>query len=74
MEGLGDLGRYPDTYKPEIVRDPNLLAEDMMNLLEAREFVRTAVNKWIDEQCGSSFPTDRVDGGPLRFGLDDEDD
>lgn len=55
-------------------RDTNILEEDMMNLLEAREFVRTVVNKWIDEQCGSNFPTDRVDGGPLRFGLDDEDD
>lgn len=55
-------------------RDTNLLAEDMMNLLEAREFVRSVVNRWIDEQCGSTFPTDRVDGGPLRFGLDDHDD
>lgn len=54
-------------------RDKNLLAEDMMNLLEAREFVRSVVTKWINDQCGTTFPTDRVDGGPLRFGLDDED-
>ncbi|MBB4116425.1 hypothetical protein FHT80_005799 [Rhizobium sp. BK226] len=53
-------------------RDSSLLADDMMNLLEAREFVRSVVTKWIDDQCGTTFPTDRVDGGPLRFGLDDD--
>lgn len=42
----------------------------LMNLLEAREFVRSAVTKWLDAQCGDRMPTDRVDGGPLRFGLD----
>ncbi len=53
-------------------RDANLLESEPMNLLEAREFVRSVVTKWIDELCGNSFPTDRVDGGPLGFGLDDE--
>ncbi len=53
-------------------RDPKLVADDMMNLLEAREFVRSVITKWIDEQCGDTLPTDRVDGGALRFGLDDD--
>lgn len=43
----------------------------LMNLLEAREFVRGVVTRWLDAQCGDVLPTDRVDGGPLRFGLDD---
>jgi hypothetical protein len=42
----------------------------LMNLLEAREFVRGVVTRWLDAQCGDILPTDRVDGGPLRFGLD----
>ena len=42
----------------------------LMNLLEAREFVRGVVTRWLDAQCGDALPTDRVDGGPLRFGLD----
>ncbi len=55
-------------------RDTTLGAEDMMNLLEAREFVRSVITKWFDELCGDTLPTDRVDGGPLRFGLDNHDD
>ena len=42
-----------------------------MNLLEAREFVRRVVSSWLDVECGDRMPRDRVDGGPLRFGLDD---
>ena len=41
----------------------------LMTLLEAREFVRSVVTKWFDSHCGDRMPTDRVDGGPLRFGL-----
>ena len=41
-----------------------------MNRLEAREFVRGVVTRWLDAPCGDVLPTDRVDGGPLRFGLD----
>jgi hypothetical protein len=52
-------------------RDIDLAEEDMMTLLEAREFVRQVVNAWLDEQCGDVMPRDRVDGPPLRFGLDD---
>ena len=52
-------------------RDTDLAEEDMMTLLEAREFVRQIVNAWLDEQCGDVMPRDRVDGPPLRFGLDD---
>jgi hypothetical protein len=44
-----------------------------MNLLEARQFVRSVVTKWLDAQVGDIMPTDRVDGGQLRFGLDDRD-
>lgn len=52
-------------------RDTSLDQSALMNLLEAREFMRSVVTKWIDSQCGDRMPTDRVDGGPLRFGLDD---
>ena len=43
----------------------------LMNLLEAREFVRRVVSAWFDLECGGSLPRDRVDGPSLRFGLDD---
>ncbi|MGO6733506.1 hypothetical protein ELI54_31270 (plasmid) [Rhizobium ruizarguesonis] len=55
-------------------RDTTIDQSTLMNLLEAREFVRGVVTKWLDAQCGDVMPTDRVDGGPLRFGLDDDDD
>lgn len=55
-------------------RDTTIDPATLMNLLEAREFVRGVVTKWLDAQCGDVMPTDRVDGGPLRFGLDDRDD
>jgi hypothetical protein len=55
-------------------RDTNLPQEDFMNLLEAREFVRQVVSAWLDDECGSRMPHDRVDGGQLRFGLDDFED
>lgn len=45
----------------------------LMNLLEAREFVRQVVSAWLDLECGDRMPRDRVDGSPLRFGLDDRD-
>lgn len=52
-------------------RDTTIDQSTLMNLLEAREFVRGVVTKWLDAQCGDVMPTDRVDGGSLRFGLDD---
>lgn len=52
-------------------RDTMIDQSTLMNLLEAREFVRGVTSKWLDFQCGNLMPTDRVDGGPLRFGLDD---
>lgn len=54
-------------------RDTTIDQSTLMTLLEAREFVRGVVTKWLDAQCGDVMPTDRVDGGPLRFGLDDDD-
>lgn len=45
---------------------------ELMNLLEAREFVRNVVSAWLDRRCGGRLPRDRVNGGPLRFGLDDD--
>ncbi|WP_157965013.1 hypothetical protein [Bordetella bronchiseptica] len=51
-------------------RDLSLCQEELMNLLEAREFVRTVVSRWLDHECGGRLPRDRVDGGPLRFELD----
>jgi hypothetical protein len=52
-------------------RNTSLSQEALMNLLEAREFIRTVVSTWLDIECGGRMPRDRVDGGPLRFGLDD---
>jgi hypothetical protein len=52
-------------------RDTSLPQDALMNLLEAREFVRRVVSTWLDSECGGRMPRDRVDGGPLRFGLDD---
>jgi hypothetical protein len=54
-------------------RDPNILQDTLMTLNEAREFVRGVVSTWLDLECGDRMPRDRVDGGPLRFGLDDRD-
>lgn len=54
-------------------RDTAIDQSTLMNLLEAREFVRGVVTRWLDAQCGDVMPTDRVDGGSLRFGLDDRD-
>lgn len=51
-------------------RDASIQQETLMNLLEAREFVRNVVSAWLDKECGGRMPRDRVDGGPLRFGLD----
>lgn len=48
--------------------------ESLMNLLEAREFVRRVAVSWLDAECGGRMPRNRVDGGPLRFGLDDQND
>lgn len=62
------FGRHGDAQ-----RNTNLAQEDMMNLLEAREFVRGVVSSWLDLECGDYMPRDRVDGGSLRFGLDDDD-
>ncbi len=45
----------------------------LMNLLEAREFVRQVVSAWLDLECSDRMPRDLVDGPPLRFGLDDRD-
>lgn len=51
-------------------RDTSIPQETLMNLLEAREFVRRVVSAWLDHECGGRLPRIRVDGGPLRFGLD----
>lgn len=51
-------------------RNTNLSQDELMNLLEAREFVKNVVCSWLDRECGDRLPRDRVDGGPLRFGLD----
>jgi hypothetical protein len=51
-------------------RNTSLSQDGLMNLLEAREFVRRVVSTWLDSECGGRMPRDRVDGGPLRFGLD----
>lgn len=51
-------------------RNTSLSQGALMSLLEAREFVRTVVSRWLDIECGGRMPRDRVDGGPLRFGLD----
>lgn len=55
-------------------RDTRIDQSTLMNLLEAREFVRSVVTRWLDQLCGDVMPTDRVDGSELRFGLDDRDD
>jgi hypothetical protein len=52
-------------------RNASIPQESLMNLLEAREFVRNVVSAWLDKECGGHLPRDRVNGGPLRFGLDD---
>jgi hypothetical protein len=52
-------------------RNTSIPQADLMNLLEAREFVRRVVTAWLDRECGGRMPRDRVDGGKLRFGLDD---
>jgi hypothetical protein len=54
-------------------RDTTIDQSTLMNLLEARQFVRSVVTKWLDAQVGDVMPTDRVDGGTLRFGLDQQD-
>lgn len=51
-------------------RDITIDQSTLMNLVEAREFVRGVVTRWLDQLCGDTMPTDRVDGGALRFGLD----
>lgn len=52
-------------------RSRSVLQEELMNLLEAREFVRRVVSTWLDVECGGRLPRDRVDGGRLRFGMDE---
>ena len=52
-------------------RDKSLEQDDLMTLTEAREFVRSVVTAWLDLECGGRLPRDRVDGGLLRFGLDE---
>jgi hypothetical protein len=52
-------------------RNASIPQESLMSLLEAREFVRNVVSAWLDKECGGRMPLDRVDGGTLRFGLDD---
>ena len=52
-------------------RNTTLSQVALMDLLEAREFVRRVVTTWLDLECGGRMPRDRVDGGQLRFGLDD---
>jgi len=52
-------------------RDTSLKQDDLMTLTEAREFVRSVVTAWLDLECGGRLPRDRVDGGLLRFGLDE---
>lgn len=51
-------------------RNTELDQSELMNLLEAREFVRRVVSAWFDLECGGYLPRDRVDGPSLRFGLD----
>ena len=51
-------------------RNTDLPQGELMNLLEAREFVRRVVSSWLDAECGDRMPRDRVDGPALRFGLD----
>lgn len=51
-------------------RNTDLPQSELMNLLEAREFVRRVVSSWFDAECGDRMPRDRVDGPALRFGLD----
>ncbi|CAB3878296.1 hypothetical protein [Achromobacter piechaudii] len=51
-------------------RNLSISQESLMNLREAREFVRGVVSNWLDRECGGRLPRDRVDGAPLRFGLD----
>ena len=53
-------------------RNTSLQPETLMTLLEAREFVRQVVYAWLDFECGGCLPRDRVDGGSLRFGLDED--
>jgi hypothetical protein len=45
--------------------------QELMTLLEAKEFVRRVVAGWLDQISGDRMPRDRVDGPALRFGLDD---
>lgn len=45
--------------------------QELMTLLEAKEFVRRVVAGWLDQISGDRMPSDRVDGPALRFGLDD---
>lgn len=54
-------------------RSAGIDQSELMNLLEAREFVRRVVSAWFDLVCGGYLPRDRVDGPPLRFGLDQHD-
>lgn len=54
-------------------RNTSIDQNSLMNLLEAREFVRIVVSAWLDLECGDRMPRDRVDGPSLRFGLDDRD-
>lgn len=54
-------------------RTEDIPQESLMNLLEAREFVRRVVSSWLDAECGDRMPRDRVDGPSLRFGLDERD-
>jgi len=51
-------------------RDTSIPQDSLMNLLEAREFVRRVVSAWLDQEVGGRLPRDRVDGAQLRFGLD----
>ena len=52
-------------------RDTGIAQGTLVSLLEARQFVRNVVSTWLDLECGDRMPRDRVDGGPLRFGLDE---
>ncbi|MFT8662646.1 hypothetical protein [Zymomonas mobilis] len=60
-------GRHGDAKRSTIINQ-----SDLMDLREARQFVRCIVSKWVDRRCGdgSVMPTDRVNGDALRFGLD----
>ena len=53
-------------------RSRSVVQHELMNLLEAREFVRQVVSTWMDLECDGRLPRDRVDGGRLRFGLDED--